>query len=208
MAQMTLTPVMINLLNQRVVIVGGGSVAERRVLSLQESGADLIIVSPELTQTLHLLWRQGDIEWRKKHFEPTDIVHAFLVIVATNCSKINQKVKASVPRNVLLNMAVDSEMGNVQFPGKLKQGRLTISVSTGGASPMLTSKLIQDLKVQYNDRFVKYVDFLYECRNIIKHSTLDDHHKKAWFKKLLLDSFMDNEIQQKTLDELKELAHK
>ena len=57
--------------------------------------------------------------WAEKMFEPQDISHAFLVIIATNQPEVNQHVKDSLPEGTLLNHAADASAGNVTFPSML-----------------------------------------------------------------------------------------
>ncbi|WP_085993111.1 NAD(P)-binding protein [Oceanobacillus senegalensis] len=201
---MVLTPLMINLADKQVVIIGGGSVAERRVLSLKESGAVITLVSPEITDRLHSLRKRGLLRWKQKHFQSKDIHQAFLVIAATNDPEVNQSIKNNVPQETLLNIVDDGEKGDTEFPGTFRQGRLTISVSTGGASPILTSKIRKNLESMYGHSYGNYVDFLYVCRKLIKQSTLEKSEKKALLNDLLSKDFLNIEKQRDTLEFLRE----
>ena len=102
-------------------------------------------------------------------FEPQDISHAFLVIIATNQPEVNQHVKDSLPEGTLLNHAADASAGNVTFPSMLRRGKLTISVSTDGASPKLGRQIISTLQDTYDERYESYVDFYMKVDNLLKH---------------------------------------
>lgn len=199
---MTLTPLMIDLTDKTVVVVGGGRIAERRVMSLINSGANIRVVSPEITEALYALWEQGAIEWEKKHYESKDTNDAFLVIAATDQPDVNRSVRHSISDNALVNMVDDSKLGNVEFPASHRRGMLTISVSTGGASPMLTSKIIRELASKFDSSFEPYIDFLYTCRKLIKRTALTRDEQQDILKEILTDTFLKEEKQQEMLKKI------
>ncbi|ASN06792.1 NAD(P)-binding protein [Virgibacillus necropolis] len=196
---MTLTPLMIDLGGKKVVIVGGGRVAERRVQNLLESGALLTVISPEIEEKIHSLWEKGLLNWRQKYFEAEDLDNAFLIIVATNNSVVNQSVVQATPPNSLLSVASDANQGNVQFPAHFKQGKLSVSISTNGASPLLSAKIKKHLHTIYDENYGDYVDFLYESRQLIKHSALAKKEQKLLLKDLLREDFLNKDKQRKKL---------
>ena len=76
-------PLMIDLQNKKIVIVGGGKVATRRAKSLVEYCSHVHIVSPSITKELHTLFQQQRLTWAEKCLNHKILV-AFLVIIATN----------------------------------------------------------------------------------------------------------------------------
>lgn len=201
---MSFVPLMIDMTDRQVVIVGGGKIAERRVHALIDSGADLKIISPTLSESLFSLWRTGWVDWEKRPFKKNDIGHAFLIIAATSDSKVNDYIKYIISNDSLLNMTSEAAEGNVIFPGTMKRGRLTISVSTGGASPLLTSKILKNLESEYDTRYEIYIDFLHECRKILKTSNIGADEKNKLLKQILSEEYMNIEKQQETLAWLKD----
>ncbi|WP_449536298.1 NAD(P)-binding protein [Ferdinandcohnia sp. Marseille-Q9671] len=200
---MELTPLMVQLAGKNVVIVGGGRIAERRIQKLLGSGANLHVISPTLTDGLRSLCGKGLFIWQNKHFEPEDSKEAFLVIVATNDSMVNKTVVQSCASNTLVNMASEASEGNVQFPAHFKQGRLSISIATNGASPLLSGKIKRQLQIMYDKNYGEYVDFLYECRQLIKHSMFDEYEQKCILKDLLSDDYQNKMKQELALNLLK-----
>lgn len=189
-------PLMIDLQNKKIVIVGGGKVATRRAKSLVEYCSHVHIVSPSITKELHTLFQQQRLTWAEKMFEPQDISHAFLVIIATNQPEVNQHVKDSLPEGTLLNHAADASAGNVTFPSMLRRGKLTISVSTDGASPKLGRQIISTLQDTYDERYESYIDFLYESRQLIKASTIEPSRKQVLLQHVLSEDYLDEEKQK------------
>ena len=143
----------------------------------------------------------------KKHFEPNDISDAFLVIIATNNPQVNELVLQYAQKNTLINDATNASNGNVHFPTIMKRGRLTISVATNGASPMLTKKIKQQLEATFPKNYGEYVDFLYECRELLKNSPLPKEEQQKLLKQLLDDDFHSKTNQQQFLSWLKNLQN-
>ena len=152
-------PLMIDLSNKKVVIVGGGKVATRRTTSLLAYTNHIHVVSPTITDTLQKYLETKQITYEKKLFEPQDVENADMVIAATNQSDVNNDVRAALSKNVLFNHAGQADLGNITFPNFLKRDKLTISVSTDGASPKLGQRIIKDLKVTYNEDYSMSVSY-------------------------------------------------
>jgi precorrin-2 dehydrogenase/sirohydrochlorin ferrochelatase len=163
-------PLLINVKNKNVLIVGGGKIALRRLLLFLEEGAVVTVVSPVAAPEIIELSKLNQINWLEKKVEITDLQHAFIIIAATNDSKINEWIAENVSENQLVNVVSSAEKGNVTVPKSVKKGRLTLAVSTNGASPRLASQICNQLSNQFDDRFIKELDQLYENRVIKKNN--------------------------------------
>lgn len=189
-------PLMIDLSNKKVVIVGGGKVATRRTTSLLAYTNHIHVVSPTITDTLQKYLETKQITYEKKLFEPQDVKNADMVIAATNQSDVNNDVRAALSKNVLFNHAEQADLGNITFPNFLKRDKLTISVSTDGASPKLGQRIIKDLKDTYNEDYSMYIQFLYESRQYIKSLKIEPSDKQALLEQILSDKYLDEKKQQ------------
>ena len=77
-------PVYLNLKGKRVVVIGGGEVAERKVASLLDTGASIAVVSPRATERLVSLANAKFIEWHKRPYALGDCRGAALVLSASH----------------------------------------------------------------------------------------------------------------------------
>jgi len=173
----TYYPIMLDLLSKKVVVIGGGKVAERKVKGLKEAGANVVIVAPEVTTALRQLSEKAEVTWLKKPFSQEDVEGALLVIAATNKQEVNEAVARAVKPNQLLNVVDAPEKSTFHVPAVMRRGKLSIAVSTSGASPVLAKKICKQISETYGQEFETYIDFLYECRQYIV-KTIDNPIKR------------------------------
>src|SRR5688572_22018860 len=92
----------------RCVVVGGGEVALRKVRALVASGADVLVISPELHPELATLRDAGALTHRERPYEPGDLAGALLAFAATNRRDVNATVSAEArAARILVNVADD-----------------------------------------------------------------------------------------------------
>ncbi|MDH9159812.1 NAD(P)-binding protein [Staphylococcus succinus] len=193
---MPLMPLMIDISKKHIVVVGGGRVAERRIKTLMTYSKDIHVISPTVTEQLQQLIEYSDIKWSEKTFEAKDVQYADLIVVATNDDATNQCVLQSKPSHAMINMASEAMTGDVIFPSIFQRGKLTISISTNGASPGLTAQLLEEFNQRFDRDYETYVDFLYECRQRIKRSELSSLKQKRFLKEILADDYLSHHKQR------------
>jgi precorrin-2 dehydrogenase/sirohydrochlorin ferrochelatase len=195
-------PIQLNLKGKQALIIGGGKIAERKLTGLLETGAQITIVSPEITENIRQYCQCGKVMWKQKSFTRDDLEKKFLVIAATNDSETNRAVKRLVSTNQLLLMVDDPEESDFILPSVLKRGRLTLTVSTSGASPILTKTIKQHLAHQYGPEYQEYVEFLYQCRKWILKEVKDAQTKQQLLAKITEPTFLNNENRKEAFNQL------
>ena len=140
-------PVALDLRGRSCLVVGGGPVAERKVRGLLEAGAAVTVVSPDLTPRLRA-WAAGQ---RCRHvaraYRSADVAGRVLVLAATDDARTTAQVYRDARRaGALVNAADDPERCDFLLPALLRRGRLTVAVSTGGASPALARSVRDELE--------------------------------------------------------------
>ncbi|CAC5590753.1 Precorrin-2 dehydrogenase [Staphylococcus aureus] len=191
-------PLMIDLTNKNVVIVGGGTVASR-AQTLNQYVEHMTVISPTITEKLQNMVDNGVVIWKEKEFEPSDIVDAYLVIAATNEPRVNEAVKQALPEHALFNNVGDASNGNVVFPSALHRDKLTISVSTDGASPKLTKSIMAELEALYPPSYSSYIDFLYTCRQKIKVLDITYNEKQQLLSQIVSQEYLNHDKQAQFL---------
>lgn len=139
---MSTLPLNIDMLGKTAVVVGGGSVAFRKVKSLLAAGADLRLVAREVCPEIAALAASGGVSVRTGSYAVSDLDNAFLVVAATNDSAVNQAVATDAGElGILVAVADNPAAGNCTFPAVLRHGDLEIAVSTGGRCPTLAADI-------------------------------------------------------------------
>ena len=185
---MSFYPICLDLEGRSCVVVGGGRVAERKVLGLLSCSAQVLVISPELTGELLNRHNDGAIQWLNREYRRGDLKQAFLVIAATDDEGTQKQVYGeAAARNILLNVADVPQRCNFILPATVRQGDLTISISTAGKSPALARKLRLELEKRFGAEYRVLVDILGAVRPEILASGLEQHDNEKLFKQLLHD---------------------
>ena len=158
-------PVYLDLRDRPCVVIGGGTVAERKALTLLEAGAEVTIISPALTPKLRELSDAGKITYLQKQYEEKDLSGEFLVIAATPSPEVNTLVATTCrKKHMLVNVAVPPEANSFIVPSVVERGDLLIAISTSGTSPALAKKIRQDIEQRYGAEYELFLEKLSAMR--------------------------------------------
>jgi len=122
----------LRLQGRRVVVVGGGAVASRRIPALLDAGAEIVLVSPRATASLEDLTAAGRIRWATREYEPGDCAGAWLVCACTDSPAVNQAVAAAAEaQQTWCVRADDAEASGAWTPASGQAGDVRIGVLSG-----------------------------------------------------------------------------
>jgi len=195
-------PIMLNIKDKAVVVVGGGLIAYRKITGLLQAGAYITVISPVIHSKIEQLFIENKISWKNKLFEPDDLDSALIVIAATNSEIVNTLVASSAGKHQLVNIVDNPELSTFHVPAKLTRGDLTISVATSGASPTLSKSIRDELAVIYDDTYSDYLEFLTLSREKVKHSMFDQKIKTKLLKAITNDTYRQSNNMQNAFLEL------
>ncbi|CEN89752.1 precorrin-2 dehydrogenase [[Clostridium] sordellii] len=187
-------PIMIDLMGKEITVIGGGKIAYRKVNNFLKFGYEVTVVSREFIEDFNNI--ENKIKIIKDEYSEKYIKDSFIVVAATNNKKVNESIGMFCrSNNKLVNVIDDQKLSNFIVPSCVKRGDLVISISTGGKSPSLASKIRKDLEIQYDDSYEEYLILLGELREQI----LEKYDNPSMRKDLL------NKIINFNYDELKKL---
>ncbi len=122
-------PAGLRLTGRKVVVVGGGHVAQRRVPALLAAGADVEVVSPAVTPAIEGLVGSGEVTWRERGFEAGDLDEAWYVIAATDVREVNEEVsRAAEERRVFCVRSDDATRATAWTPAVGRHAGVTVAV--------------------------------------------------------------------------------
>lgn len=181
-----LYPVSLDIDGKRCLVVGGGTVAARKIKALLLCGGKVQIISPQGCQPIVNLAESGAITWLQRGYRPGDVKEAFLVFAATDDPEVQKMVAEDAARHhVLLNSADNPPTSDFHVPAKIRRGDLVIAVSTGGGSPALARLLKMQLAREYGEEYGVLVELMARIRRLVVNRTSDTEKNKTLFQSIL-----------------------
>lgn len=201
-------PVMIDVSSEKVMIVGGGVIAFHKVENLLRFNIIPHVVSPEFHPSFDKLAAEGQVILHRKKAVWDDFVDAFLIMLVTNDSEVNNRLaKQAKEAGKLVVHAENPVLGNAQIPAVAMRGKLIISVSTSGASPTLAKQIRDDVAEAYDERYETYLDFLFDVRQYIKNAVEHRTERRQWLKRAVEPIYLEHPEERDNFIEELETAY-
>jgi hydroxymethylbilane synthase len=158
-------PIALDLRGRRVVVVGGGNVAERKVRALVQAGAWVTVVAPAIGPALRAGLDAGGLTLVERPFAEADLDGATLAFAATDRDDVNAAVVAAArARRIPVNDTTDAERSDFATALAHRVGSLTFTVDTGGASPSFALRLREELRERFDERYARAAETLGRMR--------------------------------------------
>jgi precorrin-2 dehydrogenase / sirohydrochlorin ferrochelatase len=162
-------PIYLEMNGRRCVVVGGGTVAERKVEALLEAGAAVTVITPVLTELLKRWVDERRISHAAKSYAPGDIAGYELAFVATDDPTLNAVVYEEGRNHGLwVNAADDVAHCDFILPAVIRRGDLAVAISTGGASPAATRAIREELDQYFTLDYAEFVQIASEVRQELR----------------------------------------
>ncbi|KFF97299.1 uroporphyrin-III C-methyltransferase [Streptomyces scabiei] len=134
MAEHPAYPVGLRLTGRRVVVIGGGQVAQRRLPALIAAGADILLVSPSATPSVEAMVDAGELTWEKRRYAEGDLAEAWYVLIATGDPSANARASAEAERHRIWCVRSDNaEEATAWTPATGHSEGVTVAVLTANA---------------------------------------------------------------------------
>ncbi|MEU6773878.1 uroporphyrinogen-III C-methyltransferase [Streptomyces sp. NPDC046759] len=131
MAEHPAYPVGLRLSGRRVVVLGGGQVAQRRLPALIAAGADVVLVSPEATPSVEAMADAGEITWVERPYRDGDLAEAWYALIATSDPQANAAASAEAERHrVWCVRSDDADAATAWTPATGTSEGVTVAVLT------------------------------------------------------------------------------
>lgn len=125
-------PVGLRLTGRRVVVLGGGQVAQRRLPALIAAGADVRLVSPSATPSVEAMAEAGELRWERRRYRPGDLDGAWYALISTDEPAANEAASAEAEeRRVWAVRSDDAEAASAWTPATGRSEGVTVAVLTG-----------------------------------------------------------------------------
>lgn len=159
-------PIFLKLNGRRVIIIGGGVVAARKVQALAESDASLTVVAEHINDDLIELCQSTQTKVIKSSYSKNYLSGALLAIAATDDNELNKQIyKDCQELGILCNVVDVPQLCDFFVPAVVKCGDLQIAVSTNGNCPAYARHIREKLETLFTN---KHGEFLIELEKVRK----------------------------------------
>lgn len=125
-------PVGLRLTGRRVVVLGGGQVAQRRLPALIAGGAEIVLVSPDATPSVEAMAAAGEIRWERRPYAEGDLADAWYALIATSDAEANERASAEAERTrTWCVRSDDASAATAWTPATGRSEGVTVAVLTG-----------------------------------------------------------------------------
>ena len=197
-------PINLKVMDRKVLIVGGGEVALRKVENRLSYGARIQLVSPRVKPQIEKMARERKISLFQEKYSRAFLEDCCLVIGATDDRQVNERIAADAQKaGIPVNIVDSPSLCTFLVPAVLRRGSLTVSVSTGGKSPSLSGKIKRQLESSIGEEFSMFLDYL----GVLRKEILEEINDPAVRRKIFLeisDPEMAKLVQGKDLSRLEE----
>lgn len=184
-------PIFVNLQNKKCIVIGGGTVAERKLEQLLQYNAEITVISPEVTSNIEKLAESNLLTWIKKQYQNGDLNGASLVFATADNDAVNHEAsREASAAGALINVADDPDECDFIYPSIIKRGDLTIAISTGGKSPALCKKIRVQLQEVIGPEYEKYTELASDLRATVK-KKLGSTEKTDAFEKFFAANILE-----------------
>lgn len=179
-----LYPINLKLDDLDIVIIGGGEVAYRKCKNFLDFNKSVTVVSKHILNKFYDL--KENINIIKDDYKEEYIENSSMIIAATDNRELNLEIGLYCRENKKLVNVVDNvKISNFTIPSYVKRGDLLISVSTGGKSPSLSSKIKRELEEKYSEDYEEYLNVLGEIRKEVIKKYQDKNKRKSILNMLI-----------------------
>jgi precorrin-2 dehydrogenase/sirohydrochlorin ferrochelatase len=204
----TTYPILLDVSDKRIVIVGGGAVGLRKAVKLLEAGAtDVTVISPLFADGFPAAVRKVQEPYRPEH-----LTGAALVVAATDSPQVNSDVAAEARRrHALVSRADSDDGGDFTTPAVLRQGVVTVAVWAD--NPALSAGIRNGLMARWDPRWTNMAQVMRTLRPIILRSGLPAAQRRQLMHELAGESAMERltaggveALRQWIMERLKDLS--
>jgi siroheme synthase-like protein len=204
-ARLGLAGLPVNLLvrGRRVVVVGAGRIASRKIEPLLDLGALVTVIAPEAGPQVREWSDAGRLQLVERGFEPADLAGAWLAFTATDDPATNAAVHAAgEAQRVWVNSADDPANCSFTLMSVIRRADLVLTVGTGGRSPALAAYVRRQLEKEIGPEYETLLDLLSDAREALRASgrSSEDADWQQVFAQGIVDLVRDGRI-----DDAKEL---
>ena len=175
-----------------VIVIGGDRIAAEKAAALVASGARVSVLSPDFSAEVLALAERGEVTLRAKNYETGDLAGAFVVVAATTDQQLIEAIWQETQQNGQpVNIVDVPRYCTFILPSVLRRGKLTVTVSTEGASPSLAKRIRQQLEESFPPAYEDYIDLADQARVHLRRQGIAYDTRDEFFRDFMASAVLD-----------------
>jgi len=193
----------LNLQGKKIIIIGGGNEAQKRINSLIKQGCSITVISDTINSQINKLSKAKKIVIKKQKISNTKFLSEFkpdLVITSTNDKKINQKIINDAKKKKIIVYSSDNpEDSDFSNPAIIDfENMIQMAIFTGGKSPAMSKKIKEKsekvLKKIITKKDIAQIKIQKKAREIAKESISAQEQRRKCLRSIISDNEIDQLI--------------
>jgi precorrin-2 dehydrogenase/sirohydrochlorin ferrochelatase len=181
---MSYFPIFVEMKGRVALVIGGGAVAERKIATLLDAGAQVTVISPDITERIARWSKEGIIQVIARRYRRGDLAGYQIAFVAAADEQVAAEAhNEGRERGVWVNAADDPAHCDFILPSVLRRGELTVAVSSGGSSPALARTIREELEIHLSQEYEQLAKLAAEARVEVHRRSLNVSFE-TWHKAL------------------------
>ncbi len=182
-------PLFMDLTKRAVLVVGGGEVASRKTEALVRAGARVTVLSPEISESLRVLWLDDAIQWIEQRYDSAFLTRNYVQVWATtDHAPLNHQIYADAKLlGLQVNVVDDQPYCDFITPAMIDRGQIQVAISSGGASPVLVRNIRESIEAVLAQNLRVLAQFCGEKRDHLKVKRPDVNARRRFWEAFLAD---------------------
>ena len=179
-------PIFLNVKGQRALVVGGGTMAARKADLLARAGSDLTVLAPEMNDDLARVVAEFEITHTTGELSADDVKGCVIVFGASADHAINLKVhELATAAGILVNISDTTDLCDFIMPAIVDRSPLLISISSGGATPLLTRMLKARFETTIPAAYGRLAEFAGSYRDRVKEAITNMARRRRFWETMI-----------------------
>ncbi|MFQ5476670.1 MAG: bifunctional precorrin-2 dehydrogenase/sirohydrochlorin ferrochelatase [Nitrosopumilus sp.] len=207
----------LNLHDKTIIVIGGGSEAQKRINSLLKQGCEIIVISDSVNAQINKLVKAKKIKLKKQKIQDTKFISKFkpyMVITTTSDKNLNQKIINSAKKSKIIAYSSDNpEDSDFANPAVIDfENMIQIAIFTGGRSPAMSKKIRSQSEKIFKKIITKediaQIKIQEIVRKLAKESIPNQTQRKEYLHSIMVDNEIDQLIKDGQIKKAEKLAIK
>lgn len=140
-------PLFVDIKDKKIIVIGGGIIATRRIKTLLTFGACIQVIAPKITKELQLLFTNRMIEWFPRRYKDGDCHTAYMILSCTDDREVNHTIYLEAKeQKCYCNISDCKEECNFFFPGIATQGEIVVGVTASGTDHKVAREVTKQVR--------------------------------------------------------------